>query len=290
MGQEKYEGWLIYREEDLDRNKRFIQLLTEASFHLGISLKVKTLEEIQWKIHHSSEPFSTGKPKFLINRSVSPWLSELAELFHIRVFNHSFVSRIANDKRLTHAYFRQKNIPFLETMVITKCELQAGNLPLPYPFIVKDPLGRGGKGVRKIANKPQLIETLPLLEDELIIQPVAEKAGYDLRVYIVGNQIVAAILRESINKEQEFRANISVGGKASLYVLSDAERKFINQLCEGIQLDFVGLDFLFAENGQLLFNEMEDAVGCRSLYMHSEINIAEIFMEYVKITLDNTIS
>lgn len=281
----KYEGWLVYREEDMKRNERFISLLKEAGENVDLFLKVKMLEELQWKIDRFHSPFHDESPQFIINRSVSPWFSELAEFYQIPVFNRAFVSRIANDKRLAHAFFRQKNIPSLETIVVSKKELASGNTPLPFPFIVKDPLGRGGKGVQKIADEHELEQLLPLFEEELIIQPLAGKIGYDLRVYIVGGTIVAAILRESVQKDREFRANISVGGKSSLYTLNDEEKYLVNKMCEGIPLDFVGLDFLFDSEGKLLFNEMEDAVGCRSLYMNSDINIAEVFMEHVKKSL-----
>jgi len=55
-----------------------------------------------------------------------------------------------------------------------------------------------------------------------------------------------------------------------------------------MQLDFVGLDFLIAEDGTLLFNEMEDAVGCRSLYMNSTINIADLFIDYIHKEMTNS--
>src|SRR5690554_5918121 len=113
-----------------------------------MSLTLKTLEELQWKIQEEASPFVGGEqPHFVINRSVSPWLNELCELFNIPVFNSAYVARIANDKRLTHAYARSKHVPALETFAITNRELERGISPLPFPYVVKDPYSRGGIAV-----------------------------------------------------------------------------------------------------------------------------------------------
>ncbi|MDQ0256505.1 RimK family alpha-L-glutamate ligase [Evansella vedderi] len=277
-------GLLVYREEDIRRNERFISLLKESAKGQGHSLLLFTLEQLIWKIEEGKVPFSVeGEkgPSYMINRSVSPWLNEMAAFAGIPAFNSPFVARIANDKRLAHAYFQQKNIPMLQTVSTTKERLQSiGDMPLPFPFVMKDPLGRGGTGVQLISSAEELASGLQKIQKDVIIQPVCGQPGKDLRVYIVGNKVVGAVLRQSVNRN-EIRANISTGGTSRLYELNNLERAFLETMCKDITLDFVGIDFLFDEGGNLLFNEMEDAVGCRSLYMNSSINIADVFLEYV---------
>ncbi|UCZ52106.1 hypothetical protein LGQ02_14790 [Bacillus shivajii] len=277
----KKHGLLIYREEDINRNEKFISLLIKASHNVHRPLTLISYEQLLIQVSGSSEFFTRAEmplPAFIINRSVSPWLNELAEMNGIRSFNSSYISRIANDKRLSHSIMKRLRIPMLETLQITKQRLME-NTPLPFPFVVKDPYGRGGTSVHFITNAAQLYETNTNLPNELIIQPVAKSPGKDVRVYVVGKQIVGAVLRESTNKD--IRANISLGGQSSLYELSKKETAYIEQIIKHLKPDFVGLDFLFDEHGNVLFNEMEDAVGCRSLYMNSDIDIASIFMKYV---------
>ncbi|MFA9555961.1 RimK family alpha-L-glutamate ligase [Evansella sp. AB-rgal1] len=277
-------GLLLYREEDAKRNSRFISFLHEGALNHKMKLTLLTLEELTWKIENGTSPFhfeDGTSPDFLLNRSVSPWLNELAELQGIPVFNSSLVSRIANDKRLAHSYFQKKGVPMLTTLATTKNLLSLNNDILPFPYIVKDPNGRGGTGVFIINSKDDLTTSVPKLSDEIILQPVVENAGKDLRVYIVGNSIVGAVLR-SAQSSEEFRANISTGGTSKFHELTQEETTLIKSIMKDIHLDFVGIDFIFGKNNELLFNEMEDAVGCRSLYMNSDINIADVFMKWVK--------
>ena len=281
----KKHGWLIYREEDAKRNERFIKLLFSAAEKRNLSLSLITLEQFSWNITNGPALFqkkTVADPDFLLNRSISHWVNELAEYKNIPVMNSSFISRMANDKRMAHVYFRTKKIPMLETVAATSQSLK--NSPFSYPFVIKNPYGRGGGGVHFIKSRQELNEKLSMEKNtEWLVQPIAGQPGKDLRVYIVGNEIKGAVLRES-SSSKELRANISTGGTSRLYELSDTEKELVEEMCKDIRIDFAGIDFLFAENGELLFNEMEDAVGCRSLYMNSSIDIADLFMDYIKHT------
>ncbi|RKL65925.1 hypothetical protein CR203_17790 [Salipaludibacillus neizhouensis] len=274
-------GWVVYRKKDIIRNDRFIGFVKDAAQSFGMTLVVVPYEEIQVNVSSVDNIFTRNgekTPDFIINRSVSPWLNEVAEVKNIPCFNSAYVARIANDKRLAHAVISSLGIPMLTSKTIHSSALFYHHNHLPTPFILKDPQGRGGTGVKYIESleKGKLMSSM--LSEELLYQPVGGKKGQDLRVYLVGNEIVAAVLRESAT---DFRANISIGGSSRLYTLTEEETKIVNRISDSMHMDFVGIDFLIDHNGRLLFNEMEDAVGCRSLYMNSSINIASIFMEYV---------
>lgn len=277
-------GWLVYRKEDINRNQRFIKLLLHAAEKREIKLSLVHLEELTWKISGNESPFTRGgqqSPDFLINRSVSPWLNELAEFSGIRSFNTSFAARLANDKRLTHAFLQKTGIRMADTAAVSPEALSPDNHP-DFPFVIKDPYGRGGAGVYFIHNEWDLLHCLSQINySELLVQPLSGNPGKDLRVYIVGNEIQGAVLRETTSSS-ELRANLSTGGTSRSYVLNEAEKKQIHAITSSIKLDFAGIDFLFDKDGTLLFNEMEDAVGCRSLYMNSSVDIADVFLEYVQ--------
>ena len=49
-----------------------------------------------------------------------------------------------------------------------------------------------------------------------------------------------------------------------------------------LDFDFVGIDFILDENGQFLFNEIEDVVGTRTLYKHYEIDVVQTYLKYIK--------
>lgn len=268
-------GWLIYKEEDRKRNATFIQWLQEAAARQQIDLEVMTYESLVFTLSGGGALFlGAAHPDFLIVRTCTPWLNEAAEMRGIRVFNSARVSRIANDKRLSHAFMQELEIPMLPSTAVHREALQ--QLSPAYPYILKDPLGRGGTGVEWI-SRPQQLEGNHR-KDELLMQPVGGQRGKDLRVYIMGGKIAACMLRES---ETNFKANISGGATASLYELRPEDEVHISRITSALPLDFAGIDFLLGEDGALLFNEIEDAVGCRSLYMHTDIDIADLFLAYV---------
>ncbi|WP_096189558.1 ATP-grasp domain-containing protein [Evansella halocellulosilytica] len=277
----KKHGMLIYRKEDIARNKVFIDLLMKASYDVDRPLMLITYEEMALQVAESNlflESEESLFPSFIINRSVSHWINEIAESKEIRSFNSAKIARIANDKRLTHSTLSKIDIPMLTTIHTSK-ETLVEHPPLDFPFVVKNPFGRGGTDVHLIDSADALKEVSSSLHDELIVQPVGSAPGKDVRVFVIGNQIIGAVLRESF--DSELRANISLGGSSKIYELNEDEKSLINKIIDHLKPDFVGLDFLLDENGKLTFNEMEDAVGCRSLYMNSEIDIAALFMKYV---------
>ncbi|KMJ60316.1 hypothetical protein AB685_05750 [Bacillus sp. LL01] len=284
-------GWLIYEEKHSKKNKSFIQWFVEESEELDIDLTFLLQSQIFFGIRDSQlEIMIDGQkseaPDFVVMRNISPLFSEQLERMNIPCFNSHQVAAICNDKAKTHQFLAGKGIPMLDTYFVTSDELQPGNLPLPYPFVVKSSAGRGGVEVFLVENEEQLETTKEELSSlPLVVQPLAEVPGKDLRVYVLGKEIVAAVLRTN---ENSFKANYSLGGSAEVYTLSDVERELVEKIMDQFDFGLVGVDFLFNEKGQLLFNEIEDVVGCRMLCQTTDINIVRRYLEFILGKLDAT--
>ena len=110
-----------------------------------------------------------------------------------------------------------------------------------------------------------------------IYQKLASDTGKDLRVYITGNKVTAAMLRTS---ENDFRSNFSLGGKASVCTLSAEEKAMVEKMIDGLDIGHCGIDLIF-DNGEPVFNEIEDVVGSRMLYKYTDIDVVEEFVEYI---------
>ena len=85
------------------------------------------------------------------------------------------------------------------------------------------------------------------------------------------------MLRSSQN---DFRSNFSLGGSASVYTLSAEEKEMVTRLTEGLDIGHCGIDFIF-DNGEPVFNEIEDVVGSRMLYKYTDIDVVEEYVEYI---------
>ena len=113
---------------------------------------------------------------------------------------------------------------------------------------------------------------------DMVAQEKVGNKNSDLRVYVIGKTILASVLRES---NEGFRANFSLGGRVSLYELSDKERHLVQRIIDLFDFDMVGIDFILDDNGNLVFNEIEDVVGARMLYQCSDIDIVKEYLQYL---------
>jgi gamma-F420-2:alpha-L-glutamate ligase len=114
---------------------------------------------------------------------------------------------------------------------------------------------------------------------DIIVQACNVQLGKDLRVFVVGEEIIGAVLRES---SEDFRANFKLGGSARLYQLNETEEKMIRKIMHYFHFDMAGIDFLIGLDGELLFNEIEDVVGSRILSMVRGANILAAYVAHIK--------
>lgn len=234
-------GYLIYDKKDVHRgtNHNFITWLIDEAKKYDIELVLYTQENLPDKT-----------PDFIINRSRFYKLSEKFNTFHI---NDPMVTKIANDKWLTYEYF--KDIVPMMTTVLAK--------DMVCPCVVKNRFGHGGHDVH-------LLSDYKAYSDDYIAQDIATK-GKDLRVYILDNQIYAAVLRTN---DQDFKSNYSLGGQAQLYHLNEDEKHCVHKILKKLPMIYGGIDFLF-HNDELVLNEIEDPVGAMMLYNLTDKNIVE---------------
>ncbi len=116
------------------------------------------------------------------------------------------------------------------------------------------------------------------LKKQYVIQKAASDLGRDVRVYVVGNRITAAVLRTS---GTDFRSNYCLGGSVELYHLTEAERRLTERVMAQFSIGMAGIDFIF-HNGSMVFNEIEDMAGARGLYSLTDYDIVDDYIGYIK--------
>ncbi|WP_096202797.1 ATP-grasp domain-containing protein [Bacillus sp. FJAT-45350] len=277
-------GWLIYAKEDAIRNKHYIDWVIAEGKKLNLTIHLRYREQFLLKIEThrlsvSYEGQTVSLPDFAIVRTLDPFFSKQLEFLGIPIFNSSFVSEICNDKGRTHQYLAQANIPMVDTLFFPLEIPEPHSITFDYPFIVKGAKGRGGKEVYLVTSEHEFENCVQKLENqEVIVQKLAGTIGKDIRVFVIGKEIIAAVLRSS---NSDFKANFTLGGEATLYELSDKEKSLIDRIINMFDFGLVGIDFLLDEHGDLLFNEIEDVVGSRTLSATSSINIVELYLKFI---------
>lgn len=281
-------GWIVYKEEDAIKNKVFIEWFKKECAKQQMDLSLILREKLSIGIIDGAlscivENKRAILPDFVIIRTIEPLLNRQFELLGIPSFNNSHVATICNDKAKTHQLLASHNIPMTDTLFLKTADFKTDTIPFSFPFILKTVEGRGGKEVFWVIDEKNLRDiTQKLHFQSVIIQKPCSQVGKDLRVFVVGKEIVGSILREN---PSDFKANYSLGGNAQLYHLNKKEEQLVHKIIDLFDFGMVGIDFLFDDHGVLLLNEIEDVVGSRTLSAKSSINIIEKYVTYIKSSL-----
>lgn len=258
-------GWLLYTAEGALRNRAFIDFWRTAAASRGV----------QMELHLTEESLPAEKPDFAVVRAMDPALSLRLEQMGIPVFNPASVSACCNDKWKTYSLASSLGVPFPKTVYV---EDPASMPSVPYPYVLKACGGHGGTQVFLVRNDAEARAASEALRGipSVLQEPVSD-LGRDVRVYILGDRILASMLRIS---DTDFRSNFCLGGKAVPYTLSDEEKKMVRAFQAALPFGLAGIDFLF-DKSKAVFNEIEDVVGCRMLYAQTEIRPVELYLDWI---------
>ena len=130
------------------------------------------------------------------------------------------------------------------------------------PLVIKLVEGTQGIGVvlaetRQAAES--VIDAFRGLNAHILVQEYIEEAkGRDIRCFVVGNEVVAAIERQA--KEGDFRSNLHRGGIARIADISDREREIAVKAAQTLGLDVAGVDLLRATRGPLVMEVTLDTL------------------------------
>lgn len=251
--------YLIYKKDHSLKNKTFINYLTSHATQKNINLTLKYYEDF--------DDYKFDKVDGVINRTNDYKIATHFESLGVQVFNNSNLSLYANDKNLCYDLMQKNDIP------IQKVYTSIDNIS--FPVVVKNPHGSGGNEVYLINNHEEL---KPYYEKNFCIQEFLKDSKKDLRVYVIGNKVILALLRFG---HDDFRANYSISKDAQIYNLNESDLEMVNKIVSLFNIDYAGIDFLLDKNNKLFFNEIEDSVGARAIYEKTNIDIAKLFIEHV---------
>jgi ribosomal protein S6--L-glutamate ligase len=143
------------------------------------------------------------------------------------------------------------------------------------PLIIKLLEGTQGVGVvlaetEKAAES--VIEAFRGLDAHILAQEfIAESAGSDLRAFVVGDEVVAAMKRQAA--KGEFRANLHRGAKAEAVELSDQERRMALRATKALGLNVAGVDLIRSNDGPLVI-EVNASPGLEGIQTATGVDVA----------------
>ena len=150
------------------------------------------------------------------------------------------------------------------------------------PLVIKLLEGTQGIGV-VLAETTQaaksVIEAFRGLAANILVQEfIKEAGGADLRCFVVGGKVVAAMKRQGA--EGEFRSNLHRGGKATKMKLTPEERSTAIRAAKAMGLRVAGVDLLRSNHGPVVM-EVNSSPGLEGIEKTTGVDVAGKIIEYL---------
>jgi ribosomal protein S6--L-glutamate ligase len=151
------------------------------------------------------------------------------------------------------------------------------------PLVVKLLEGTQGVGVvlAETTNAAEsVIEAFRGLKQNILVQEFVKEANScDLRCFVVGDRVVAAMMRQG--KEGDFRSNLHRGGKVLTVKLTPEERSTAVRAAHIMGLNVAGVDILRSNHGPVVM-EVNSSPGLEGIEKASGINVAGKMIEWME--------
>ena len=290
---------MLCREPRLYSCRRLKQAAEENGHHMDILDPNRCLIKLQKNPPHfalyyqpdmESEPYLLPQYDAVLPRFGTGSMQMGCAVLHyfqalnVPCLNHADAFVKARDKWLSLQLLLANSIA-VPTSLLGGLETNANDAVrhIGAPIILKTLSGSQGIGV-VLAERPQsavsMLETLkqaniPTLAQEFI----AEAQGADLRCFVVGERIVAAMQR--IGQRGEFRANCHRGANAEKVILTEQEKHIALNATKVLGLDVAGVDLIRSANGPLVL-EVNASPGLEMIEKTSGIDIALQMILYLE--------
>ena len=151
------------------------------------------------------------------------------------------------------------------------------------PLVVKLLEGTQGKGVvlaetRKAAES--VIDAFRGLKADFLVQEfIKEAGGADIRCFVIGDKVVAAMKRQA--KEGEFRSNLHRGGVATVVKITPEERSTAVRAARIMGLNVAGVDLLRSNHGPVVMEE-NSSPGLEGIEQATGKDVAKLLIEFIE--------
>ena len=155
------------------------------------------------------------------------------------------------------------------------------------PVVIKLIEGTQGIGVvlaETYASAKSMIEAFRGLSAHILVQEfIKEAQGEDIRAFVVGDKVIAAMRRKAATGE--FRANIHRGGKSESVELSKEEIQTALMASRAVGLKVAGVDMLRSNSGAKVL-EINSSPGLQGIENATGIDVAGAIIQFLEDNLD----
>ncbi len=273
----------------------YIQRLVTRVSELGHISTLLYEDNIQLRFGFDNAVYYNGKPLekfdaiivlagFQADPSIHATTIRQFELEGIVVVNGYVGVHRAKNKIRTLQLLHHFGLPMPRTVVVRSVEgIDDVIDEFKFPVILKVPYGSQGLGVFIAESKRSLVPFAEhLLKRGVMKEPIkiqeyiAEAEGKDLRIFVIGAKVVAAMERSAA--PGEFRANFSRGGSVIKITPTKTEKQLDVEATKRMGLDFSGVDMLRTKHGPVII-EVNSNPGYEGIMQATGVDIPKMIIE-----------
>jgi ribosomal protein S6--L-glutamate ligase len=151
------------------------------------------------------------------------------------------------------------------------------------PLVIKLLQGTQGIGVVLVENRQaaqSVIESFLGLKASVLVQEyIGEAGGADIRAFVIGDKVVAAMKRQA--RAGEFRANLHRGGTASVIRVTPEERSAAVRAARTMGLNVAGVDMLRSNHGPVVL-EVNSSPGLEGIEGATGKDLAGMIIQFIE--------
>lgn len=198
----------------------------------------------------------------------------------ITVINHPSAIEKCIDKFYALTLLEESGIPVPRT-VITESVREAINAfyELGCDVVVKPLFGSRGLGLTRVLDPEiarRIFNALNFVHKVLYIQEFIPHGNRDIRAFVIGDEVIASMYRESTN----WKTNIAQGARPKPLKLSEELEELAVKAAKVVNCEIAGVDILESPKGYYI-TEINSQPGWRGIQSVTRVNIADHIIEYV---------
>jgi ribosomal protein S6--L-glutamate ligase len=200
----------------------------------------------------------------------------------VPVVNPPAALEICVDKYLASARLAAAGLPVPPTIVCQHAEaaLEAFTA-LGGDVVVKPLFGSEGRGMVRVSD-PELawrtFRTLERLQAVLYLQRFIAHPGWDLRAFVLGGRILAAMRRQG---RRDWRTNVAQGGKGEPVTLTPEQERLALAAADACGTLAAGADLLPGPSGEWYVLEVNAVPGWRALAPVAGVDVAAALVRFL---------
>ena len=284
-------GWIVVNSfVESAKFRELYSLLLDASRKVGITLDLKKGHDIISAVGDGFSPL----PDFAIFWDKDIYLAQLLEEAGVRLFNSCRAIDLCDNKAKTYMALVKGGVPVPDTVIAPKTFEGLGYTDMTFldraierlglPLVIKESYGSFGQQVYLARSREEAVEIIRGIghKDFVLQSFIASSEGRDLRINVVGGEVIATMYRYNDN---DFRSNISNGGSMKSYQPTEEQKAVAIKAAEVLGLDFAGVDVMFGENGSSVVCEVNSNPHFKSTMECTGVNMAEHIMGHIARTM-----